>query len=194
VVCVIDPHASAGDNRSRGRHGRGPVSNFGGRSEIGIELARRLAPGRRWCWPHATPTSSPKRSLPSSPRARTACTHGLRRRRPGSHGPLVASIIADRGPIATAVLAFGILGDQPAPRRRRARRRHRCTRLRRSGQPATHLAGRDAHDGPGIAGGVLLGRRRAVRRRTTSTDRPRPAWTASPTVWPTPSMARGSGC
>ena len=29
-----------------------------------------------------------------------------------SHGPLVASIIADHGPIGTAVLAFGILGDQ----------------------------------------------------------------------------------
>jgi short-subunit dehydrogenase len=29
-----------------------------------------------------------------------------------SHRPLVASIIADHGPIGTAVLAFGILGDQ----------------------------------------------------------------------------------
>ena len=29
-----------------------------------------------------------------------------------SHGPLVASIIAEHGPINTAVLAFGILGDQ----------------------------------------------------------------------------------
>ena len=29
-----------------------------------------------------------------------------------SHGPLVASIIAEHGPIGTAVLAFGILGDQ----------------------------------------------------------------------------------
>ena len=29
-----------------------------------------------------------------------------------SHGPLVASIVADHGPIGTAVLAFGILGDQ----------------------------------------------------------------------------------
>ena len=29
-----------------------------------------------------------------------------------SHGPLVASTIADYGPIDTAVLAFGILGDQ----------------------------------------------------------------------------------
>jgi short-subunit dehydrogenase len=29
-----------------------------------------------------------------------------------SHGPLVESIIADHGPIDTAVLAFGILGDQ----------------------------------------------------------------------------------
>ena len=30
----------------------------------------------------------------------------------GSHGPLVTSVIADHGPIGTAVLAFGILGDQ----------------------------------------------------------------------------------
>lgn len=29
-----------------------------------------------------------------------------------SHGPLVESIIAEHGPIGTAVLAFGILGDQ----------------------------------------------------------------------------------
>ena len=29
-----------------------------------------------------------------------------------SHGPLVASIIAEHGPIDTAVLAFGMLGDQ----------------------------------------------------------------------------------
>ncbi|MGH3971417.1 MAG: SDR family NAD(P)-dependent oxidoreductase [Mycobacterium sp.] len=29
-----------------------------------------------------------------------------------SHGPLLASLIADHGPIDTAVLAFGILGDQ----------------------------------------------------------------------------------
>src|SRR6185436_8462365 len=29
-----------------------------------------------------------------------------------SHAPLVASIIADHGPIGTAVLAFGVLGDQ----------------------------------------------------------------------------------
>ena len=29
----------------------------------------------------------------------------------GSHGPLVASIVADHGPIGAAVLAFGILGD-----------------------------------------------------------------------------------
>ena len=29
-----------------------------------------------------------------------------------SHAPLVASIVADHGPIGTAVLAFGVLGDQ----------------------------------------------------------------------------------
>ncbi len=29
-----------------------------------------------------------------------------------SHAPLVDSIVADHGPIGTAVLAFGILGDQ----------------------------------------------------------------------------------
>ncbi|CQD15609.1 short chain dehydrogenase [Mycobacterium lentiflavum] len=29
-----------------------------------------------------------------------------------SHGPLVAEVIAEHGPIGTAVLAFGILGDQ----------------------------------------------------------------------------------
>ncbi len=29
-----------------------------------------------------------------------------------AHGPLVAALIAEHGPIGTAVLAFGVLGDQ----------------------------------------------------------------------------------
>ena len=54
-----------------------------------------------------------------------------------SHGPLVASIVAEHGPIGTAVLAFGILGDQArAEIGRRPRRGDRAHRLRRAGQPA----------------------------------------------------------
>src|ERR1700733_11479170 len=60
--------------------GPATVLILGGRSEIGVELARRLAPGAVVVL--------------------------------ASHGPLVSSLVAEHGPIDTAVLAFGILGDQ----------------------------------------------------------------------------------
>ena len=92
--------------------GAGPVVIFGGRSEIGVEVAERLASGPAWCWPRGVPTSSTSRSVRCARR-------GRRRRIPSfdaddlaSHGPLVQRLVAEHGPIGTAVLAFGILGDQ----------------------------------------------------------------------------------
>jgi len=91
----------------------GPVVILGGRSEIGIELARRLAPGVTVVLAarHADRLDGPCAALKESGAA-AVHTKEFDADDLGSHGPLVASIVADHGPIATAVLAFGVLGDQ----------------------------------------------------------------------------------
>jgi short-subunit dehydrogenase len=86
---------------------------LGGRSEIGVELARRLAPG-------ATVVLAARKAdqLADEVAAVLAAgAVGVHTREFDaddleSHGPLVASIVAAFGPIDTAVLAFGVLGDQ----------------------------------------------------------------------------------
>ncbi len=86
---------------------------FGGRSEIGLEVAKRLAPG-------ATVLLAARRcgdldSQVAAVRAAGAAAVAVREfdaDAVDSHRPLVDSIGADFGPIGTAVLAFGILGDQ----------------------------------------------------------------------------------
>ena len=93
--------------------GAGPVIIFGGRSEIGVELARRLAPG-------ATVVLAARNAdrlddqvaVLQAAGARDVDTREFDADDVASHGALIASIIADHGPIGTAVLAFGILGDQ----------------------------------------------------------------------------------
>ncbi|GAA4298406.1 SDR family NAD(P)-dependent oxidoreductase [Mycobacterium paraffinicum] len=93
--------------------GAGPVLILGGRSEIGIELARLLAPG-------ATVVLAARKADQLDEQIAALKAAGATAVRTvefdaddlGSHGPLVASVVADHGPIATAVLAFGILGDQ----------------------------------------------------------------------------------
>jgi short-subunit dehydrogenase len=93
--------------------GAGPVLILGGRSEIGIELARRLARG-------ATVVLAARKADGLGEQAATLKAAGAKAVHTvefdaddlASHGPLVASIIDDHGPIGTAVLAFGILGDQ----------------------------------------------------------------------------------
>jgi len=93
--------------------GADPVLVLGGRSEIGIELARRLAPGAtvvlaaRKADQLAEQVETLKAAGAAAVEAREFDADDL-----ASHGPLVASIVADHGPIGTAVLAFGILGDQ----------------------------------------------------------------------------------
>lgn len=86
---------------------------FGGRSEIGVELATRLAPG-------STVVLAARRADELS--AEVAAVRGAGARdvhvrefdadELGGHADLVASIEADVGPIDVAVLAFGLLGDQ----------------------------------------------------------------------------------
>jgi short-subunit dehydrogenase len=91
----------------------GLVVIFGGRSEIGVELATRLA--------RASTVVLAARGadrLTDEIAAVTAVGAAAVHVREfdaddlASHAPLVASIVADYGPIGTAVLAFGVLGDQ----------------------------------------------------------------------------------
>ena len=116
----------------------GLVVVFGGRSEIGLELAMRLAPG-------ATVVLAARRADKlddevGAVRAAGAAAVHVREFDAddlASHAPLVESIVAEHGPIGTAVLAFGILGDQArAEKDPGARGRHRAHRLRRPGEPA----------------------------------------------------------
>jgi len=93
--------------------GAGPVLILGGRSEIGIELARHLAPD-------ATVVLAARNAdqlddeVTALKAAGAAAVHTREFDADDlvSHGSLVASIVADHGPIGVAVLAFGILGDQ----------------------------------------------------------------------------------
>ncbi|WP_205873283.1 SDR family NAD(P)-dependent oxidoreductase [Mycobacterium camsae] len=91
----------------------GPLVIFGGRSEIGIELARRLAPGAIVVLA-ARNSSQLEHQKSALLGAGAEAVHTLEFDADdvASHGPLVQALIADHGPIGTAVLAFGILGDQ----------------------------------------------------------------------------------
>lgn len=91
--------------------GAAPVVIFGGRSQIGGELARRLAAG-------ATMVLAARNADQLADQAAALRAAGAIAVREfdaddlAAHGPLVASLVAEHGPIGTAVLAFGILGDQ----------------------------------------------------------------------------------
>jgi len=93
--------------------GASTVVILGGRSEIGIELAVRLAPGASVVL--AARDADRLGEQTAAIRAAGAAAVSTREFDADdldSHGPLVASIIAEHGSIDTAVLAFGILGDQ----------------------------------------------------------------------------------
>ena len=93
--------------------GAGPVLILGGRSEIGIDVARRLAPGATVILAaRAADRLDEEVSMCRAAGAAAVHTREFDADDLASHGPLVASIVADHGPIGTAVLAFGILGDQ----------------------------------------------------------------------------------
>jgi short-subunit dehydrogenase len=86
---------------------------LGGRSEIGSELAVRLASGASVVLAarNADRLSEQAAAILAAGAAAVS-TREFDADDVASHGPLVASIIAEHGPIDTAVLAFGILGDQ----------------------------------------------------------------------------------
>jgi short-subunit dehydrogenase len=86
---------------------------FGGRSEIGIEVATRLADGAIVVL--AARGADRLTDEVAAVTAAGAVSVGVREFDAdalASHLPLVESIVAEYGPIATAVVAFGILGDQ----------------------------------------------------------------------------------
>ncbi|MGH3521915.1 MAG: SDR family NAD(P)-dependent oxidoreductase [Mycobacterium sp.] len=89
-----------------------PVVIFGGRSEIGTELALRLAPGKTVVLAaRGADRLGQQIAAVRAAGAAAVYTREFDADELDSHGPLVASIVADHGPIDTAVLAFGILGD-----------------------------------------------------------------------------------
>ena len=91
----------------------GPVVVFGGRSEIGGELAQRLAPG-------VTVVLAARRSADLHAEIAAVRQAGAIAVHPvefdaddlAAHEAVVDAIISEHGPIGIAVLAFGILGDQ----------------------------------------------------------------------------------
>ncbi len=86
---------------------------LGGRSEIGTELAVRLAAGASIVLAarDADRLDEQAAAIRSAGAAAVACVE-FDADDIESHGALIASIIAEHGPIDIAVLAFGILGDQ----------------------------------------------------------------------------------
>ncbi|MEU0498283.1 SDR family NAD(P)-dependent oxidoreductase [Mycobacterium sp. NPDC006124] len=86
---------------------------FGGRSEIGIELATRLASGATVVLA-ARGADRLSGEVAAVTKAGAAAVHVREFDADAldSHTPLVESLVAEFGPIDTAVVAFGILGDQ----------------------------------------------------------------------------------
>ncbi|UXA11292.1 SDR family NAD(P)-dependent oxidoreductase [Mycobacterium sp. SMC-8] len=91
----------------------GPVVIFGGRSEIGVELACRLAPGAAVVLAARRPDAL-REQITAVQRAGAASVHTVAFDADdlAAHRGLVDAIEAEHGQIGTAVLAFGILGDQ----------------------------------------------------------------------------------
>jgi len=91
----------------------GTVVIFGGRSEIGMELATRLAAGATVILA-ARGADRLADEVAAVRAAGAVAVHTVEFDADdlGSHGPLIDALVADYGPIGTAVLAFGILGDQ----------------------------------------------------------------------------------
>lgn len=86
---------------------------FGGRSEIGVEVARRLAPGATVVLAARRPEDlDAQTALLREAGAAAVHSVGFDADDLESHRGVVDGIVAEHGPIGTAVLAFGILGDQ----------------------------------------------------------------------------------
>ncbi|MGV0627245.1 SDR family NAD(P)-dependent oxidoreductase [Mycolicibacter minnesotensis] len=91
----------------------GPVVIFGGRSEIGAELAQLLAPGATVVLA-ARSAERLEAQVAAVRAAGAAAVHIVEFDADdlAGHARLVEALVAEHGPIGTAVLAFGVLGDQ----------------------------------------------------------------------------------
>ncbi|MGW0250643.1 SDR family NAD(P)-dependent oxidoreductase [Nocardia goodfellowii] len=91
----------------------GPVLVLGGRSEIGLEVARRLAPGRVVILA-ARRSAALTAEVAALEAAGATAVHCVEfdADDTASHAALLEKIAAEHGRIGVAVLAFGILGDQ----------------------------------------------------------------------------------
>ncbi len=91
----------------------GVILLLGGRSEIGLDVARRLAD-------NAVVVLAARRPDDLAAQIETMTTAGAQAVHTvafdaddlASHTPFIESIIAEHGPIGVAIVAFGILGDQ----------------------------------------------------------------------------------
>ncbi|MFI1917798.1 SDR family NAD(P)-dependent oxidoreductase [Nocardia sp. NPDC020380] len=92
---------------------QGVVLLLGGRSEIGLEVARRLSPGRVVILAarRSDQLQEQVRELVTSEAKAVHCME-FDADDLSSHQPLLEKVIAEHGRIGVAVLAFGILGDQ----------------------------------------------------------------------------------
>lgn len=91
----------------------GPVVVFGGRSEIGIELAVRLAQGASVILVARNSDRLDEQvKAVRAAGAKAVSTVEFDADDVAAHGALVDSLIADHGPLGIAILAFGKLGDQ----------------------------------------------------------------------------------
>ncbi|MDV2475486.1 SDR family NAD(P)-dependent oxidoreductase [Rhodococcus zopfii] len=92
---------------------QGSIVIFGGRSEIGVEVARRLAPGRTVILAarRADDLHEPREAVLG---AGASAVHTVEFDADAldTHPAVLEQITAAHGPIDVAVLAFGILGDQ----------------------------------------------------------------------------------
>jgi short-subunit dehydrogenase len=91
----------------------GSVVIFGGRSEIGLEVAKRLAPGSEVVLA-ARGSDRLAAEVAALSDAGASAVHVCEFDADdlGGHDRIVRSIVDQHGPIGTAVVAFGILGDQ----------------------------------------------------------------------------------
>ena len=86
---------------------------FGGRSEIGIEIGRRLASGATVVLAARRPEDlAAERGIVEQAGAAAGHVVAFDADDLSAHPGVVDSIVAEHGPITTAVVAFGILGDQ----------------------------------------------------------------------------------
>ncbi|GAB90951.1 SDR family NAD(P)-dependent oxidoreductase [Gordonia rhizosphera] len=91
----------------------GSILLFGGRSEIGVQLVRRLAAGRVVVLAARRPEDLEHEKATILEAGATAVhTVAFDADDTDGHTDLIRSLVAEYGPVEAAIVAFGILGDQ----------------------------------------------------------------------------------